>query len=178
MDKKRLKKIKMLLTDVDGVLTDTRIFYEGGEWKRFFSIRDGFGFIRLQEKQYQTGLITASKSEDIRLRAKSLGVQWFYEGVIEKEKAFDEIMAKSGLKADEIAYIGDDYPDLSVLKRAGFSATVPESFDDIKNSVDYVTKRPGGIGAVREVCELILKYGFYRNQNKTSNSIVDSNSRV
>lgn len=161
MDKKRLKKIKMLLTDVDGVLTDTRIFYDDGEWKRFFSIRDGFGLIRLQEKQYQTGFITTSKSEDIKLRAKNLGIQWFYEGIKEKEIALEEIMSKSGLKADEIAYIGDDYPDLGVLKRVGFSATVPESFDDIKKAVDYVTKRPGGIGAVREVCELILKHGFY-----------------
>jgi 3-deoxy-D-manno-octulosonate 8-phosphate phosphatase (KDO 8-P phosphatase) len=161
MDKKRLKKIKMLLTDVDGVLTDTRIFFDGGEWKRFFSIRDGLGLIRLQEKQYQTGFITTSKAEDIKVRAKNLGILWFYEGVKEKEVAFEEILSKSGLSADEIAYIGDDYPDLGVLKRVGFSCTVPESFDDIKKQVDYVTKRPGGVGAVREVCELILKHGFY-----------------
>lgn len=160
----------MLLTDVDGVLTDTRIFYgRDGEWKRFFSIRDGLGIIRLQENEYQVGIITTSKAEDIQLRAKNLGIHWFYEGIKEKILAFEEIVRKSGFRPEEIAYIGDDYPDVEVLKRVGFSATVPESFDDIKKQVHYVTKRPGGCGAVREVCELILQNGFYA-KSKVSRS--------
>lgn len=149
----------MLLTDVDGVLTDTRIFFDGKEWRRTFSIRDGLGLVRLMERGYQVGFITQSRAEDIRERAKVLGVQWFYEGIKEKEFALDEILKKSGLSANQVAYMGDDYPDLPVLKRVGFSATVPDSFSDIKSQVNLVTKSSGGMGAVREICELILRYG-------------------
>ncbi len=160
--KARLKKIKMVLTDVDGVLTDTRIFLsDSGQWRRFFSIRDGLGLIRLQEAGYEVGIITTSKADDIRERAKNLGIKWFYEGIKDKIIAFEEIVKKSGIRPEEIAYIGDDYPDLEVLKKVGFSATVPESFTDIKAAVDYTTKRPGGVGAVREVCELVLKFGAF-----------------
>ncbi len=158
----RLKKVKMLLTDVDGVLTDARVFLaDNGEWRRFFSIRDGFGLVRLQEKGYQVGFITASKAQDIRERAKNLGIQWFYEGVKEKGFALEEIIKKSGVSANEIAYIGDDYPDLDVLTKVGFAVTVPETFPDIKSKAHYITKRPGGAGAVRELSELILKQGYY-----------------
>lgn len=156
----RLRSIRLLALDVDGILTDCRIWLDsGGEWRRFFSIRDGLGLKRLQERGYRVAVITASKSEDIRLRAKSLGIDFFYEGAHDKIPAFAELQKASGLEAHQIAYMGDDIPDLPVLKLAGFSATVPDAIDVVRDSVHYVTHRPGGNGAVREVCEFIYQYG-------------------
>lgn len=122
----------MLITDVDGVLTDTRIFLsDSGEWRRYFSIRDGLGLIRLQEKGYQVGFITTSSSQDIRERAKVLGIKWFYEGIKDKIFAYEDILKKTGLHSSEVAYIGDDFPDLDILLKTGFSATVPEALEPI-----------------------------------------------
>jgi 3-deoxy-D-manno-octulosonate 8-phosphate phosphatase (KDO 8-P phosphatase) len=95
------------------------------------------------------------------VRAKSLGVQYFYEGVLDKEPSFQALQKDSGLKPSEMAYIGDDIYDLPLLKSVGFSATVPEAVDEVKDSVHYITRRPGGNGAVREICDYIHKYGAF-----------------
>jgi 3-deoxy-D-manno-octulosonate 8-phosphate phosphatase (KDO 8-P phosphatase) len=156
----KLRKIKLLALDVDGILTDCRIWMDAnGQWKRFFSIRDGLGIKRLQEKGYQVAIITASTSEDVRARAKVLGINYFYEGAHVKEPAFLDLLEKSNLREDEVAYMGDDLPDVPLLKRVGFSATVPEALEEAQKAVNYITRRPGGNGAVREVCELILNHG-------------------
>lgn len=152
----------MLALDVDGILTDCRIFMDSsGEWRRFFSIRDGYGIIRLQEMGYKTAIITASKAQDIKERAKTLKIDHFHHGNFDKITEFTELLRASGLKAEEVAYMGDDVFDIPVLKEAGFAATVPEAMEEVFPAVQYTTQRAGGNGAVREVCEMIIKYGAF-----------------
>ncbi len=163
----KLKKIKLLILDVDGVLTDTRIFLDSdGEWKRFFSIRDGVGIKELQKRGYQTAVITGSKAKDITLRMKNLGITYFYDGYLDKEPAFKMLQTDSKVRLDEMAYIGDDIYDLPLLTQVGFSATVPEAVTEVKSVVDYITTCPGGLGAAREICDKIIKYGFFSSVDR------------
>ncbi|MEY4617111.1 MAG: hypothetical protein RJB66_2071 [Pseudomonadota bacterium] len=161
---RKLNKIKLLIFDVDGVLTDSRIFLDSdGEWKRFFSIRDGVGIKEMQKLGYQTAIITGSKSKDIAARAKSLGITYFYEGFLDKEPAFVQLQKESQINPSEMAYIGDDIYDIPLLKEVGFSATVPEAVAEVKAIVDFITERPGGLGAAREVCDQVIKHGYFSN---------------
>lgn len=158
----RLRPIKMLVLDVDGVLTDARIWMDSsGEWRRFFSIRDGVGLKRLMEHGYRIAVITGSRAEDIRQRAKNLGVHYFYEGALDKEPSFEALKKDSGLTPEEMAYVGDDIYDLPLLGKVGFSATVPEAVDEVKEAVHYITQRPGGNGAVREICDIVFNHGAF-----------------
>lgn len=158
--RERLHSVKLLALDVDGVLTDCRIWLDSdGEWRRTFSIRDGWGIKRLQKQGYKVGIITASTSADIRARVKSLALDFFYEGASDKQPSFEDLQKKTGLKASEMAYVGDDLPDMPLLKQVSFAATPPEAMEEVKEIVHYVTRRPGGNGAVREVCDLIFQYG-------------------
>nr|BFD58591.1 HAD family hydrolase [Bdellovibrio sp. CKG001]BFD62017.1 HAD family hydrolase [Bdellovibrio sp. HM001]BFD65859.1 HAD family hydrolase [Bdellovibrio sp. HAGR004] len=157
----KLKNIKMLVLDVDGVLTDTRLWFDGKEWRRFFSIRDGVGIKRLTEAGYKIAVITGSKAEDIRARVKSLGIHYFYEGALDKEPSFLQLQQESGISTAEMAYIGDDIFDIPMIQAVAFGATVPEAVDEVMEVADYVTRRPGGCGAVREVCDYIYKYGAF-----------------
>ncbi|ASD65536.1 hypothetical protein B9G79_14365 [Bdellovibrio bacteriovorus] len=157
----KLKNIKMLVLDVDGVLTDTRVWFDGTEWRRFYSIRDGVGIKRLMESGYKIAVITGSKAEDIRARVKALGIQYFYEGALDKEPSFLQLQQESGLKPEEMAYVGDDIFDIPMIEAVAFGATVPEAVDEVMEVADYVTRRPGGLGAVREVCDYIYKYGAF-----------------
>ncbi|MEK2644441.1 KdsC family phosphatase [Bdellovibrio sp. BCCA] len=156
-----MKNIKMLVLDVDGVLTDTRIWFDGKEWRRFFSIRDGVGIKRLIDSGYKIAVITGTKAEDIRTRVKNLGIQYLYEGALDKEPSFLQLQQESGVKPEEMAYIGDDIFDVPLLQTVAFGATVPEAVDEVLEIADYVTRRPGGMGAVREVCDYIYKYGAF-----------------
>lgn len=149
----------MLVLDVDGVLTDTRLWYDGTEWRRFFSIRDGVGIKRLIDSGYKVAVITGSKSEDIRLRVKNLGIQFFYEGALDKEPSFQQLQNDSGISPSEMAYIGDDIFDIPMICEVALGATVPEAVDEVLQVAAYVTRRPGGCGAVREICDYIFKYG-------------------
>ncbi|MGZ6473306.1 MAG: KdsC family phosphatase [Bdellovibrio sp.] len=151
----------MLVLDVDGVLTDTRMWFDGTEWRRFFSVRDGVGIKRLIDTGYKIAIITGSKTEDIRSRVKSLGIQYFYEGALDKEPSFLQLQKDSGVKPDEMAYVGDDIFDIPLIKSVAFSATVPEAVEEVVEVADYVTRRPGGCGAVREICDYIYKYGAF-----------------
>lgn len=157
----KLKTIKMLVLDVDGVMTDTRIWFDGKEWRRFFSIRDGVGIKRLIETGYQLAVITGSKSEDIRARVKSLGIHYYYEGALDKAPSFLQLQQESQLSPAEMAYVGDDIFDIPMISEVAFGATVPEAVEEVLEVADYVTQRQGGLGAVREVCDLIYKYGAY-----------------
>lgn len=160
LDISRIKNIRLLALDVDGILTDCRVWMNSeGEWRRFFSVRDGVGIRRLLESGYEVALITGSKSEDIRQRAKVLGISHLYEGSIDKLNPYEDLKSKTGVKDSQVAYMGDDDFDLPILSRVAFSATVPEAMDEVKTSVHYITSRSGGDGAAREVCDLILKYG-------------------
>jgi 3-deoxy-D-manno-octulosonate 8-phosphate phosphatase (KDO 8-P phosphatase) len=162
----KLKKIKMLIMDVDGVLTDCRVFLDSdGQWKRLFSIRDGYGIARLIEAGYKTAVITGSKSMDIEKRVKGLGIHYFFQGSTDKLPAFMELQKDTGLRPEEMAYIGDDLFDIPLLEKVGFAASVPEAMEDVIAMVDYVTKRPGGNGAVREICDFIFKFGAFSNKD-------------
>lgn len=155
----------MLVLDVDGILTDCRLWLDSNnEWKRIYSVRDGVGLKALNEKGYAVAIITGSKAHDVRERAKMLDVKYFYEGALNKIPAFEDLQKVSGCKPSEMAYMGDDFFDIPLLKQVQFSATVPDAMEEVLDTVNYVTKRPAGNGAVREVCDYILKYGFYSNQ--------------
>lgn len=163
-----LQNIKMLVLDVDGVLTDCRLWMDSnGEWKRFFSIRDGVGIKRLIESGYKLAVITGSKAEDIRQRVKNLGIQYFYEGAADKVPSFIELQKQSGLKPEEMACVGDDIFDIPLIQAVAFGATVPEAVEEVIEEADYVTKRPGGNGAVREVCDLIYKHGAFSSLGRS-----------
>lgn len=153
-----LNRIKLLLLDVDGVMTDGRIIYlnDGGEAKAF-DVKDGHGLKLIQRAGIKVGIITGRQSDIVARRAAELGIELVYQGAKDKLQPFMEILEKLGLKASEVAYVGDDLVDLPVMRLVGFSVTVADASDDIKPYVDLVTSRPGGHGAVREVCDFLLK---------------------
>lgn len=162
LDVKKLQPIKMLVLDVDGVLTDCRLWMDSnGEWKRVYSVRDGVGIKEISAAGYKLAIITGATASDVRARAKMLGFDYFYEGAADKRPSFEKLLQESGIKKEEIAYVGDDIFDIPLIEAVGFGATVPEAVDSVIEAADYVTKRPGGNGAVREICDFILKYGFY-----------------
>ncbi len=162
---KKMSSIKLLAFDVDGVLTDNHVWMnEVGQWRRMFSVRDGYGIQMLRELGYQMAFITGSFSDDVRERARVLKMNFFYEGSLDKLPAYEDIKAKTGLKDSEILYMGDDLFDLPLIERAGVGITVPEAVDKIKLKADYVTIQSGGKGAVREICEMMLNHGFYKGK--------------
>src|SRR5690349_21387296 len=153
---KRLKKIKLLILDVDGVMTDGRIFWlDGHGWTRHFHIKDGYGLKVLMKAGIQVAVISGGDSKDVRIRMEFLKIPYVFLGDEDKIKAFDKIIASSGFKPEEMAFMGDDLFDIPVLERVGFSATVPHAVDPVKARVHYITETPGGWGAVREVADAI-----------------------
>ncbi|MCF6179548.1 MAG: HAD-IIIA family hydrolase [Geopsychrobacter sp.] len=152
--------IKLLLLDVDGVLTNGQIIYDGsGNELEMFDVRDGHGLKLVQRAGIQVGIITGRKSEVVARRAAELGIEILYQGALNKREPYLEILAQTGLRDEQIAYVGDDLIDLPVLRRVGFSATVADADAEVIKRVDFVSARLGGRGAVREICELLLKAG-------------------
>jgi len=155
--KDKLQKIKVCAFDVDGILTDGRVWWAGEEigWNRSFNIRDGYGMKVLQRAGYKVGVISGGNSVGLRKRfVENLGLDFMYQGSEDKRGSFLELM-NEGYAAQEILYMGDEHFDIPLLKRAGFSATVPEACVDVKSIVDYVTQIEGGRGAAREVIDLL-----------------------
>ncbi|TKJ41907.1 phenylphosphate carboxylase subunit delta [candidate division LCP-89 bacterium B3_LCP] len=154
----RLAKIKLFLMDVDGTMTDGRIHYND-EWieSKAFDVTDGFGIYVLQLYSIKTGIITGRKSRIVTERAKELNIQIVRQGRVKKEHTFNEIIAEEGLDSSQVAYIADDLFDLPVLMQVGFSAAPADAHAEVKDRVHFVSDRKGGRGAVRQVCELILK---------------------
>jgi 3-deoxy-D-manno-octulosonate 8-phosphate phosphatase (KDO 8-P phosphatase) len=149
--------IRLLLLDVDGVLTDGTLLYSSsGEEFKAFNTQDGFGITLLRQAGVQTGVITARKSEMVQRRAEELQMAHIYQGARKKNTAFREILKTTGLKPFEVAYMGDDWLDLVLLQQVGLSLTPANGADELKETVHYVTPRPGGHGAVRDACNLIL----------------------
>ena len=154
----KMRKVKVLILDVDGVLTDGRIIIsDDGQETKCFDVRDGHGLKMIQRAGIEVVFLTGRKSRVVEHRARELGVDRVYQGALDKLVVFQEILAQGGLVAEQTAYMGDDIVDLPVLRRAGFSVTVRDSHVEVLQAVDLVTQNPGGRGAVREVCELILK---------------------
>jgi len=154
----KMKGIKLLILDVDGVLTDGSIIYsdKGGEIKRF-DVSDGHGLKLLMRAGIRVAIITARESRVVAIRARDLGIEMLYQGKKQKLSCFQNILDETGLGPEETAFVGDDLVDIPVLLRAGFSVSVPGGAIEVRERVDYVTGAPGGRGAVREICEMILK---------------------
>lgn len=151
-------EVKLLILDVDGVMTDGSIVYnDRGEESKSFNVRDGHGLKLLQRGGVDCALLTARTSDVVSHRARNLGIKLVYQGALDKSKAYEDILKKTGLTPNQTAYVGDDVVDLPVLKRAGFSVAVSDAVTEVRERVDYVTEARGGRGAVREVVEIILK---------------------
>jgi 3-deoxy-D-manno-octulosonate 8-phosphate phosphatase (KDO 8-P phosphatase) len=156
--KKRAKRIRLLLLDVDGVLTDGRIIFDGcGREVKFFHIRDGQGIRLLQQAGIKVGILTGRKSKAVDLRARELGMDLVFQKIRDKARALESILKKEKLRAEQVGYAGDDLVDIAVLNSVGLAITVPEASPEVKAVVQYTTRLPGGQGAVREISEMILK---------------------
>ena len=157
----KCKKIKLVLVDVDGVLTDgTRYYSSKGEELKNFHTRDGMGVNLLLRNGVKTGILTKEKSKIVKKWALEMNVSNVYDGAVRKEHVLKKVCKDSGLKKSEIAYIGDDVNDLELLKIVGFSATPKDGIEEAKQLVDYVCKFDGGKGAFREVADVILSIKF------------------
>jgi 3-deoxy-D-manno-octulosonate 8-phosphate phosphatase (KDO 8-P phosphatase) len=154
----RCQPIRLILSDVDGVLTDGRIIInnEGVETK-LFHVRDGMGIALWQKAGYRFGLITLRSSQIVKLRVAELGIDVVRQGIENKHTAMKEITAELRLAPAEVCYIGDDLPDLPVMRAVGLGVAVADACKELRKAAHYVTTRPGGGGAVRETIELILK---------------------
>lgn len=165
--KEKAQRIKLLLLDVDGVLTDGRIVYDsGGRDMKFFDVHDGMGVYALKRAGIQTILITAKGSRAIRPRARDMQVEAVFENISPKTSVLDKILKKYKVSADEVCFMGDDLVDLCLMKKVGLPIAVFNAVPEIKLLATYITIREGGRGAVREVAELILK-----SQNKWQEAV-------
>lgn len=154
----KLKDIRLLLLDVDGVMTDGRIIYDGnGLETKFFNVKDGHGIKMLQRHGIEVGIITGRTSLVVDIRARELGIELVYQGALRKLESFEHIKQRTGLVDHQIAYMGDDIIDVPVMRRVAFSAAPPDALPEVLAIADYVTSLGGGRGAVREVCDLIIK---------------------
>lgn len=161
----KLNDIQLLLLDVDGVLTDGSITYsDSGEQVKTFNSKDGLGLRLLMNSGIRVGIITGRKSKALKYRCENLGITLLYEGTSDKSAAFEKIIMETGIPAHKIAFVGDDLIDLPVMKKAGLSFCVSDAPDEVKHHSHIITIREGGRGAVREICENILKAkGFWEN---------------
>ena len=162
----RLEKIKLLVLDVDGVMTDggLTIGDDGQEYKTFHS-HDGLGMKLLKASGVNVAIITGRTSNVVKQRAESTGVAHFYQGADDKLAAFNDLLGKSGLQADQCGFMGDDVVDLPPMLKSGLAIAVPDSPALLLQHAHYVTKKSGGRGAVREVCELIMQaQGTFESQ--------------
>ena len=155
--RRKAYKIRLLLLDVDGVLTDGGIVIDerGIESKRF-DVRDGQGITLLKRAGVEVGFVSGRSSGAVRQRAGDLGVKWVFQGIQNKTEIYQRIKKRTGLKDEHIAYAGDDIVDMPILRAAGLAITVPDGWPGIRPVVDYVTEAEGGRGAVREIAEMIL----------------------
>jgi 3-deoxy-D-manno-octulosonate 8-phosphate phosphatase (KDO 8-P phosphatase) len=153
----RARKIRYLLLDVDGVLTDGTVYLnKDGEDSVGFSIYDGMGIVLCRKANLQVGFLSGRDSLAVARRAADLSIEDCYLGILDKIKVYSELLIKYGLKDDEVAYVGDDIIDLPILRRVGLSVSVPNAMEVVKKEVDYVTQKKGGEGAVREFIDLLL----------------------
>ncbi len=154
----RLTAIRLVLLDVDGVLTDGRIVYtDGGEEIKSFNVRDGYGIRLLLDAGIRVGIITGRRSSALRHRCRDLGIDIIHEGARHKASVIAAIMADTGLPAAAIAFVGDDLPDLPAMRRVGCAVAVGDAHVDLARHAHMVTAAPGGGGAVREFAEAVLK---------------------
>jgi 3-deoxy-D-manno-octulosonate 8-phosphate phosphatase (KDO 8-P phosphatase) len=154
----KLKDIQLLLLDVDGVLTDGGIIYsdQGGEIK-VFNVKDGLGLRLIMDAGIEVGLVTGRTSQALHHRCRDLGIRYIWDGVRHKARLLDKIVIETGVDADNTAFIGDDIPDLQLMRRVGLSIAVADAHESVRDGSDWITSAAGGRGAVREVCDALLK---------------------
>lgn len=154
----KARRVKLVILDIDGVMTDGRIIYSiYGDELKFFDVQDGFGITLLNRVGIKSVIITAKKSRIVKLRAKDMKVAKAYHGFHDKLKPFKHAIRKFKVTPEQVCFIGDDLVDLPVLKRVGFAVAVPNAVSEVRQHAHYTTQNKGGRGAVREVCDLILK---------------------
>ncbi len=151
-------KIRLIILDVDGVLTDGRVYLDarGAEIKAFH-VRDGQGIRLWLDAGHEIGIITGRKSEALAYRAKELGIGHVYQGSRDKLEDYRHLLRKVNLTGDEVAMVGDDLPDLPIMRHVGFPVAVGDAVSEVKEEAKYITDKPGGCGAVREVIELVMR---------------------
>ncbi|MCB0347219.1 MAG: HAD hydrolase family protein [Bdellovibrionales bacterium] len=154
--------MKMLICDIDGVMTNGRIWLnEKEEWVRQFNVRDGVGLKLLLKNDIHVAIISGGDSKDVRIRMKFLGIPFVHLGIEDKNSVFEDLLKKTNLKPENCAFIGDDIYDLPLLEKVGAAFTVADAVEELHEKGVFVTKRGGGSGAVREVVDLILKYSTF-----------------
>lgn len=154
----RARAVRLMAFDVDGVLTDGRLYFGAtGEETKAFHTRDGHGMKLLQAAGVQLAIITGRSARAVELRAQNLGITRVCQGIEDKRSALAELAGSLGIDLARSGYMGDDVVDLPVLRACGFSASVPDGHPLVRSAVDYVSSAPAGAGAVREVCEFILR---------------------
>lgn len=154
----RLKKIRLLLLDVDGVMTDGRIIFDAnGVETKFFNVKDGHGIKMIQRAGIEVGIISGRSSQVVANRAAELGIVRVCQGALDKLAPYSDILAATGFDDSQVAFMGDDIIDVPVMRRVGFAAAPADAVVDIFPYAHFVAKNRGGWGAVREVCDLILK---------------------
>ena len=154
----RARRVRLMVMDVDGVLTDGRLYIGAqGEVMKAFDVRDGHGIKLLREAGIEVALLTARRSEIVLARARELGLTRVLQGQGDKLAGFMQLLADTGLDAADSGHIGDDWPDLPVLRRAGFAASVADACAEARAAAHWVSAAPGGRGAVRELAEFILR---------------------
>lgn len=153
----KLKKIKVIALDLDGILTDAKVWWASEEvgFNRSFNIYDGYGMKVLMKAGLKVGVITGGNSVSVTKRVEQLGLSFCYAGNEDKREAYKDLMKRYNVSAEEILYMGDELFDLPLLRKSGFSATVPNTSDEVKENVDYVTVRKSGEGCAREVMDLV-----------------------
>lgn len=153
----RARKIKLLIMDCDGVLTDGRLYFgTSGEELKVFHVRDGQGLVYWHQAGFRSGVISGRNSPIVEMRMKQLGVEFIWQGRKEKVSAFHEILAAANIEAHEVAFIGDDTPDAEVFPLVGLAVAVGDAHDAVKAAAHYVTKADGGRGSVRDIIDIIL----------------------
>jgi len=154
----KTKQIRLVIFDVDGVLTDGHLFFDqnGVEYKSF-NAKDGQGLKLLMQSGVQVAIISGRKSAAVEIRMKNLGIQHVYQGHENKIAAFESLCSDLNLKPEQVAHVGDDLPDLALMSRAGLGIAVQDAHQEVIKRADWQTQLPGGRGAAREVCDFIMK---------------------
>jgi 3-deoxy-D-manno-octulosonate 8-phosphate phosphatase (KDO 8-P phosphatase) len=154
----RARSIRLLILDVDGVLTDGRLYFSSaGEEIKSFHVRDGHGLKLLQATGVEVAIVTGRSSPIVERRAVELGIRHLYQGVDNKGAILDDLLAKLGVRCGEAACMGDDVVDIPLMRRCGLALTVPDAPPQVRRLAHYVARHPAGAGAVREACELIME---------------------
>jgi 3-deoxy-D-manno-octulosonate 8-phosphate phosphatase (KDO 8-P phosphatase) len=155
---RRAAEVRLLLLDCDGVLTDGRITpVPGGDELKSFHTHDGHGLVMLHRAGLRSGIISGRTSRLVEMRAADLGIKYVRQGALDKNSVYESLLAEDAVEPAQVAYIGDDVVDIPLMRRSGLAVAVSDATADTRDAAHYVTRLAGGHGAVREVCELILK---------------------